>query len=185
MKNKVCYKSVFSVVTVLIMIFCISCKKLFKEEALTIPLQSYNGNELKVDGYYYRISSDNKGNPAYEIYFLYRNGVVLYGGFPLLSELPSREQSYMDGSYYSNMGSITNWGRFNVAGSDIKIEKWYPSSGGPYPVYLFGGAIENDTTYHLTYSKESHGEHKYEEENKLYHFKKLSPKPDSTNEFTN
>jgi hypothetical protein len=58
---------------ILILGLCVfaTCKR-DKEnvEDLTIPLRSYNGNELKTNGYYYRISQDNMGNTAYEIYFL-------------------------------------------------------------------------------------------------------------------
>lgn len=161
--------------------------KLDKEniEDLTIPLQSYNGNELKTNGYYYRISQDNMGNTAYEIYFLYRNGVLLYGGFPLLSELSESELSYADGTYHAQVKNKTNWGRYDINGNQIRLEKWFPSSGGAAPVYMHSGTIINDTLFHLTVSRESHGNHSVKPLNYHYHFKAFSPKPDSTNSYTN
>jgi hypothetical protein len=175
-------------ILILIIGLCVfaTCKR-DKEnvEDLTIPLRSYNGNELKTNGYYYRISQDNMGNTAYEIYFLYRNGVLLYGGFPLLSELSERELSYANGTYHAQANNKTNWGRFDINGNQIRLERWYPSSGGAAPVIMHSGVILNDTLFHLTVSQESHGNQTVKQLNQDFHFKAFSPKPDSLNSYTN
>lgn len=175
--------------SILILIFGLSvfatCKRDNRNiEELTIPLQPYNGDELKINGYYYRVSQDNMGNTSYQIYFLYRNGVLLYGGFPLLSELPERESSYANGTYHTQANNKTNWGRFDINGNQIRLEKWFPSSGGSAPVYMHSGTIINDTLFHLTMSRESHGDNSVKPLDYYYYFKVFSTKPDSTNSYT-
>ena len=163
-----------------------TCKRLSEnDEHLTIPLQPYSGTELKTNGYYYHVSEDNIGNTAYEIYFLYRNGVLLYGGSPLLSDLPERESNYANGTYHAQANNKTNWGRFDVNGNQIRLERWFPSSGGPAPVIMLSGTIINDTLFHITTSRESHGDNTVKPFYRYYHFKKFSPKQDSTNSYTN
>lgn len=178
---------VLSILILIIGLFVFATCKRNREniENLTIPLQPYNGSELKTNGYYYRVSQDNIGNVTYQIYFLYRNGVVLYGGFPLLSELPEIELSYANGTYYAEANNKTNWGRFDINGNQIRLEKWFPSSGGPAPVYMHSGTIINDTLFHITTSRESHGDNSAKPLDYYYYFKPFSPKPDSTNSFVN
>jgi hypothetical protein len=178
---------VLSILILIMGLFVFATCKREKENAedLTIPLSPYNGNELKTNGYYYRVSQDNMGNTAYEIYFLYRNGVILYGGFPLLSELPEREISYSNGTYHTQASNKTSWGRYDINGNQIRLEKWFPSSGGVAPVYMLSGTIINDTLFHLTASRESNGNNSVKTINQHFHFKQFSPKPDSTNSYTN
>jgi hypothetical protein len=173
-----------TLVVIVILAFC-ACRREKWGDKLTLPRQDYTGNELKVDGYYYRVSSDNLGNPAYEIYFLYRNGVILNGGFPLLSELPERELEFSNGTYRAQANNKTNWGRFDVNVNQIRFEKWFPSSGGPAPVIMLSGTIINDTLFHITASRESHGDNDVRSLDRYYHFKQFSPKPDSLNSYTN
>jgi len=164
-----------------------SCaKKQDKEEMLTIPKTNYIGTELNIDGYYYRLSADNMGNTAYEIYFFYRDGTVLFGGFPLQSQLFARETQFSNGEYYNQaIMSKTNWGRFQIINESIRFERWFPSSGGPARVYQQSGIILNDSTFHITTSTPSHGDGTPKVIDHTYHFKKFVTKPDSVNTYTN
>ena len=153
------------------------CKKLFPPEKLTIPLTSYTGDQLRIDGYFYEDSE-----PNFIIYILYRNGVILGGESVLGSEIAAKENALRNGEYYSYVKeNRLRWGRFIIVDHSIKFEKWYPSP--EFPVYQSAGEILNDSTFHISSSR--HGEDAFKAEDELYHFKKLSPKPDSTNEFTN
>jgi len=162
------------------------CRKIRgKEQELTLQIQPYTGNQLRVDGYYYWTSEDNEGNEAFQIFFLYRNGVILSGGFPLTIDLSDQEEEFANGEYYDHVkDDKISWGRFQISENIITYEKWYPSSGGPAPVYLHQGTILNDTTFQITSSRPSHGDGEFESLNRIYRFKHFAPKPDSTNTFT-
>ena len=138
----------------------------------------YSGNNLKIDGYFH-YDSDGRS----EIYLLYRNGVILYGGAPLLGDVGARESEFQNGSYYSHVNeSKTAWGRFIINDSNIKYEKWNTSTGGPLETFIASGAILNDTTFRITAVDHSNGDH-YDAD-KVFMYKKFSPKPDSTNTYT-
>lgn len=77
------------------------------------------------------------------------------------------------------------WGIFNIKNDSIVFERWYPSSGGPFPAYLRSGKILNDTTFVITKSFRSKIGNEEQQLNETYHFRKFSPKPDSTNIFVN
>lgn len=169
----------------LMLLASVACKRdLRNNNELTIPLQTYSGDEIKTNGYYYKIYQENSGDTTYEIYFLYRNGVVLHGGYSSPSEIAEDELSFANGTYYSNAQSRTNWGRFEVHGNQIRIEKWFPSSGGPAPVYMLSGSILNDTLFHLTRSRKSHDDFAERTIDYYYQFKAFSDKPDSTNDYS-
>ena len=53
-----------------------SCKSWLLDEILTLPRKDYIGNELRTDGYYYVSRQENHS----AVYFLYRNGIVLFVG---------------------------------------------------------------------------------------------------------
>ena len=116
-----------------------------------------------------------------------KNGVVLYGSSFNNIKLEDKENSYMDGSFYGNIEETKYyWGQFIVKENNIKFERWYPSSGGPLRTYVREGTILNDTTFHITesYHLQDGEKQDIDEEDETYHFKSLSPKPDSTNEYT-
>lgn len=160
----------------------LSCRGERWDDKLTLPKQNYNGNELRIDGYFYNITESNN----YEILFLYRNGTVLHGSYASFSELNGLEQSYIDGTYYNIIkNDKPSWGRFIIEGNVISREFWQPSSGGPLDTYTHSGVILNDTTFHITQSWKSHKPKKKNNLDRIYHFKQFSPKPDSTNAYTN
>jgi hypothetical protein len=174
--------TVISLFIVLIIFTFANCRKGRNDKELTLPLVSYSGVDLSLDGYYFEFQ-----NEQYEIFFLYRNGVILYGGSGItIAELSEFEGRYSNGQFYeSAKDSKTDWGRFNITGLNIKYEKWNPSTGGPLQTYLYSGIILNDTTFQITTSQDAHGNGDVHSVNYLYQFKKFSPKPDSTNQFTN
>ena len=80
---------------------------------------------------------------------------------------------------------ISFWGNFKIEGSNIKFETWFISDGGSKELHIKEGSIINDTTFVIIYSynvwKGDKNQQDYDE--KTYHFKKFSSKPDSTNLF--
>ena len=160
------------IITIFCMIILCGCK----DEELSLKRTPYTGNELRIDGYYYRKI------PDLEIRFFYRNGIVRYGGggYSSFEELDNciLNHQIVDGS------SKTDWGVFLINGNTIKFEMWYPPSGGGTPTYIREGEILNDTTFHITESYRSDGSER-SEKNEMYHFRQFYPKPDSTNKFIN
>lgn len=158
-----------------------SCRGERWDDDLTLPKQDYTGNQLRVDGYYYSITSNNN----YQIFFYYRNGCVLEAGVVEADNLAASEQSYMNGTFYNAVKNYKHdWGRFTIEGAMIKDELWKPNTG-PLEAYTSEGQILNDTTFKMTKSWRSCKPKKVREFEETYHFKQLSPKPDSTNTFTN
>ena len=169
--------TILLIVLSVLSMFLSCCSKLFPDEKLTLQRRDYAGNELRIDGYYYNVNYN-----VISIYFLYRNGIILYGySYPNLN-LDEIELKMLNNDMYNNSynKSKANWGVFIINEESIKIEKWEPSTGIGLPVYIREGNILNDTTFHITLSYDPKGSNK-SILNELYHFKKFAPKPDSTN----
>jgi hypothetical protein len=161
------------IVCFLMLISC--CNVLFPDENLTIKRRDYTGNELRTDGYFYFFQEST--NLIY-VRFLYRNGIILsVGGYspPDLEEVEKRILNPI-------MNSKDHWGVFVVDGNTIKYEKWIGSSSSSPKAYLYNctGNILNDTTIHFTESYNSES-NKTNTINEVWHFRRFSPKPDSTN----
>jgi len=150
-------------------------------EPLSRTKEPYNGNQLRIDGYYYR----NINDMIYDIYFFYSDGIVL--------SVSGSEESLEDANNYIFENFINSedykdiayqWGVFNINGNQIVFERWYPSEW-PYAAYCREGHISNDTTFIVTESYKLKNGEKTEVDaiNEMYHFKQFSPKPDSTNEW--
>ncbi len=139
------------------------------------------GNQLKIDGYYYFKS----GNDLYDTFILYRNGVILSGGGNAPDTDPFIFIENLFNSYQNNNSyqeKKIKWGLFVIDNNIIYMEKWHPSSGGAMLVYKRTGEILNDTTFIITKMiRSSTGNEVSIDE--TFHFKKFSPKPDSTNSF--
>jgi len=168
----------------------VQCEGLFKDDdLLSLPLTPYTGNQLRIDGYYYRIADE----PSYsdgtlygegaieECYFFYENGMALYlGGVGnSLEEMDEYVLRLIRSQNYKNIKFC--WGIFVVEGNIIKFDRWYPGAK-PYRAYVREGIILNDTTFHITKSYRSNGKER-DKEDEIYHFREFSPKPDSTNVF--
>ena len=159
-----------------------SCKKdILADDKLTLERRDFLGNQLRIDGYYYFMTEDN----LHYTYFFYENGIIIHGGgnAPNTSPIEFIENQFKSESYLKALKNHkTAWGVFQIEENRISFERWYPSSGGPAPVFIRSGEILNDTTFVITQSTRSKtGEQK--KLNEIYHFKEFSPKPDSTNTF--
>jgi len=163
-----------------------SCNKMpsSKDDELSLHLRNYTGTEIKTEGYWYYYDTHSTGN-RFTIYFFYKNGVI-FGGVSVKDyNLAQREEEFRNGQFYE-WGKDTKyeWGVFNVDSNKIAFERWYPGHP-PLPTYIRAGKIINDTTFVITevYRMKDGVKTDYSEENVTYHFKKFSPKPDSTNNF--
>ena len=164
----------------LVALSMVSCTKWFKDEEFTLSKQSYTGNELRTDGYYYEIE-DGK---IWSTYFFYRNGILHYGiASDTLDNDLDKYDTWFASDYYSEhpRKKRRRWGLFEINGDSIVFERWGILEGGD-PVLRFSGRILNDTTFIIIRC-----ENPYSGEackiNDLYHFRFFSPKPDSTNMF--
>lgn len=164
-------------------IFLNSCSKLFdkKDDELSIVRKSYDGNQLRIDGYYYRVGFKGEINDGY---FFFRNGVLIStGGITLsLDDMDNMMiKNYIDGKRYRKRK--IDWGVFVVKGDSIYFERWYPH--GPNMAYVRSGKIINDSTFHIKKSfRLVNGlETEIRERDEIYYFRVFSPKPDSTNNF--
>lgn len=140
-------------------------------EKLTIERQDYTGTALRLDGFYY-----NKKSLAH--FFLYRNGVMYYGGSGFGGHFGDMINFYSDAENYKNDYHLPySWGVFVVNGSEILFERWRSSDAfGGYPVSRFSGVILNETTLLVNFPAESVGQD-------TFIFYPFSPKPDSLNVF--
>lgn len=162
-----------------------SCISLFfNDEKLTLPKQSYTGNELRIDGYYYLRYTPPESSESYlDTYFLYENGIILNGGAVKEDEIGKLENKFKSTEWLDVVRKYKHrWGVFNIKGSKILFERWYPNSPALPVVYIREGKILNDTTFHITVSYRPNGSERSEED-EVYHFKQFSPKPDSTNNY--
>ncbi len=175
-------KSLIIIITVLLFS---SCKLFFPgPDKFTLQKQDYTGNELRVDGYYFKeFDSDCD---RIQVFFLYRNGIILYGGCPCVEDINAKEEEYKEkGTWYKHVKEDrVSWGLFVIENDSIRIEKYEPPSGPGYlPAVIREGAILNDTTFRIIRRYRDSGKKIIKEVDDLYHFKKFSPKPDSTNSF--
>ena len=163
------------------------CFKVFDDE-LSLPLTTYTGNQIRIDGYYYTIGSvyDVDKDAILEgviidSYFFYENGIVLnmYGVENSLEEMDETIEKFRSAKrvYDTKYG----WGVFVIEGNILKFELWMP--GTPRRAFVNECVILNDTTFHIIKSYRSNKTEE-REENELYYFRSYSPKPDSTNRFT-
>lgn len=179
--RKVCANMAYITVIVLLMGNC-SKDKIWQDDDLSLSRSDYNGNQLRVDGYFYQ----ERDGYFYTMYCLYTNGMLLYlgGGFSQ-AEVIELEDRIRNGSFYASAKEFkNNWGVFNIENNTIKFEKWY-AGDPPLKAYVRAGEIINDTTFVINESYRMQGGKKTEVRAKAetYHFKAFSPKPDSTNKF--
>ena len=168
--------SIFSLLLTLLLAGCILLER--DEEDLTFQKSPYNGVELKLNGYYYEDDSIPGDNVP--VYFFYNNGIVICAGGYSRTDFEEMEKEIAKREFIEKSKNIYwMWGLFKISNDSISFEKWYPASGG-YVVGIRSGKIINDTTFIITRYKHSHSDYEKTEE-RIYHFKEFSPKPDSTN----
>ena len=155
----------------------VSCNILHPDEKLTLQRKDYAGNELRIDGYYYYFV---QGVDRTVVRFLYKNGIVLWGGTYGITNI-NEVESEMLGLYSTVRKMKESWGVFLVEDDKIQYETWAEAPDGVcLATRKYFGYIENDTTIHIT---ESYYSGRNETRNEIWHFKQFDNKPDSTNKF--
>jgi len=157
-----------------IMLLLQGCLFLEKDEILP-SARPYTGNQLRMNGYYYRISSHN--NVISHPLVLYTNGISLFtysGSGDTLGEMDEYiRKHYVEENRYSTRKY--NWGVFFID-SNQTICMHFLYQDYPHREYVYEGVILNDSTFHITKSSN-------DIRNDIYHFREFYPKPDSTNKY--
>ena len=179
-------KSLSTIILSIILIMIVSsCKKMFEDEELSMERVDYTGTELRTDGYYYYRYQyyNSREDSLYDWFipwFLYRNGVWLYGGAWGYSRMEEVEKKFEDGSFYDLCkDDKLSWGVFQISDSVIEFEGW-DSGYLSKPTVKQYAKIVNDTTFCSCSKRPQKGENVM---GWWFHFKQFSPKPDSTNRF--
>lgn len=156
---------------------CGGLLEIFDDE-LNLKKESFNGTQLRLDGFYYHEIKYPQGDLLYDFYYLYKDGTLYTIG-------ASKDFNYYKKNFNGGIMQKENdtWGVFQIIEDSIKYERWYPAEVSKS--YIKEGTILNDTTFLITKSYRLRNGKKKELEtvNDIYHFKQYSPKPDSTNRF--
>ena len=180
-------KSAHVLFVIMICILFYSCESLIeilfgKNEELTFIKTDYVGDQLKIDGYYYHwYGKPYNDKSLMEILFLYRNGVVLWGGTQHFEELNIRESEFISGKYHQEITKNPMfWGILAIDSTTIQYEMLH---GGPFRAMIDSGIIINDSTFVILKRKSSYGTYGIKEKDlqDTFRLKPFSPKPDSTN----
>lgn len=152
-----------------------------KSDSLTMIKRPFNGNQLRIDGYYYQLYN----NQYFDAMIFYQDGTIITPGG--VKESIEDMDNYITNSFlkkedYKNV--MYWWGVFIIDNNNISFEMWYPSEA-PYKAFISEGKIINSTTFLITkrYRLVNGMQTNIKEINDEYHFKQFSPKPDSTNNF--
>ena len=163
----------------LLLVFCLSCEEPVIYKDFILKKIPYIGNELRMDGYYYRYL-DCESNKYIAACCFYRNGIVLHmgGGALSLKEADEYVKQFMERDVNSNY-ERSNWGLFVVDNQTIKFELYYPQEYFTRWTGIMEGVILNDTTFRITSFYDLSNDERYTV-NDTFYFRQFSPKPDST-----
>ena len=156
-----------------------ACEKMITWDEFALEKARYDGVELKIDGYYYRLTEDGR---CTSLHCFYNNGVLLYLGglYPTTTEADAYvRREFIADHRYREMR--TRWGLFEISNQKIKFERYYNSDQLTKSAYIREGRILNDSTFHITVSYRSDGSER-SGMNEYWYFHKFE-KPDSTNVF--
>ena len=155
------------------------------DDKLSLERVDYNGNELRIDGYFCRYNYVNKEPEPHGVtpYILYRNGIILGDVGVTADRISEMEENFKNGFYASNSKKYY-WGVFQINGDKIKYEKWV-AGDPPMWAFTYEGVILNNTTFVINkyYRMADMNKKAPKEVYWEYHFKQFNPKPDSTNRF--
>ncbi|HPM11985.1 MAG TPA: hypothetical protein PK734_00680 [Bacteroidales bacterium] len=157
-----------------------SCKKLITYDSFSLEKTEYKGSSLRIDGYYYQKETNNE-YCRLECY--YSDGVLLHmgGQFTTFEEMDNYVNSvFIQKKVQTN--DKESWGLFIIENNVIKTERYYPTDQFRKPLYIREGHVLNDSTFHISVSYRSNGT-EWGTNDETYHFRKYSPKPDSTQTF--
>ena len=169
---------------IILIVFAIftSCNFWEDDDELSMYRRPYDGNELRIDGYYWENLMLPDGRERIQVYFFYNNGILLSGESMLIDDIEKNENTFRNGTFHSFAKKYKdNWGIYQIHGDSIVFERWYPSSP-PYKASLRIGKILNDTTFLIRKVMHSDGSAP-RSLNETYYFKKFDGKPDSSNKF--
>ena len=167
-----------------------SCEREYLDEELSMKRTDYTGNELRIDGYYYRRYQfvDSKGVEQDDFIpcFLYRNGVSTYTYVYHYSEQEQAEEEFKNEGYPELMKNDRfRWRIFRIQGNTIEFEgqDYYSRAASAECVgFKKFGEIIDDTTFMITKEIVGGKVNEYAK-GAVFRFKQFSPKPDSTNRF--
>ena len=163
MKNK------FISVILFLVLVC-SCIRTLPDEKLSMIRTPYSGKEIRLDGCY--VSDPDELNKYSEYDFFYSNGVI----FALGDILNIKNINQFTGGIDFRSKDKASWGLYHVKDDTISAQIWKVSDDiSQYIVQKRFYKIVNDTTLAVDLIRD--GDITY------YHFKKFTPKPDSTNVF--
>jgi len=176
-KSREMKRYTYLIALMLVVLTSNTCKEEFTDEELTLSLEPYTGNELRLDGYYYEERND--ADKDIQIYIFYNNGLIYNNGF-LKDDFIGHEQEILTNPIYYD--DKHDWGIFQINRHLIKYETWTSTSAPGWPTIIFEGEILNDTTFVITKSHNPETDY-YHSGYAVYHFRQLDFKPDSTNPF--
>ena len=164
----------------------LSCKDFFiKDKEFSMKTIPYTGDELKINGYYYK-ECDNKYS---QVFVFYANGVQYGGnGVTTSTEIENRLLNPDFNKIYKDLQQY--WGPFEINSNDLKFE-FYDIFGNNWHTCIAHCKILNDTTFNvekITFSKTGKEVNVNMEGTSScflgeFYFKQFYPKPDSTNNF--
>ena len=167
----------------LFLINLISCKKLglCDDKELSLVRKDLNSNLLKTNGFYYRnAGTDYQGVKLYETVVFYKNGTIMLPG---TSEIEKLDDYIIMISKSNQSDTKFVWGLFDIDSNNISLNHWVAAQCG-YPAVLRTGEIINDTTFVLKKMKRWNSQGTTEQDIiEEFHFRQLSIKPDSINNF--
>ena len=158
-----------NIISLIFIVLFLSCDK-YSRKDFSFERMDYEGDEIQINGYFY----DKRNADEYEVFYLYRNGVVfgphIYRQHTSQSDLEENLRSRA--LTHTEDGTPPDWGIFQVIDDDVILEVWDQIGGGPYPVHRMEGVIQENNT--LDFSAINEG---------VFEFQEFSPKRDSTNQW--
>ncbi len=164
------------VLRAIVFVMAWSMSSCLRYSPMNMQRQEYLEKGFRIDGYYYNkinhYREGSKKDTSITAIVFYRNGFFSSDGFR------TNELGKVDDLLMQQKGPtvfLEGSGYYQVSGDSISIEFWTNASHFPVPTATVQAKILNDTTLKSTIL----GHHI----NDTWHFRRLSPKPDSTTIF--
>ena len=163
---------------IVFLFFLTDCSKDDKE--FLMEAKPYTGNELKINGYYYKKYINEKSL----VIIFYANGVQFGGqGYPIPST--EIESTLRDPEFIKKSRNYKdNWSPYEISNHVLRFEFYDYFIPVTWRTCIAHCEILNDTTFNIetiTFSKTGKNINESSDFLGEYHFKQFSPKPDSTN----
>lgn len=137
--------------------------------------QDNKGDKFRIDGYYFSSGEARDTSKINSVILFYRNGVFKHHksyNQPVSSHVAEEE---LVGEARVPRPFLEGFGYYVVRRNSITIEYWGYASHFPVSTLLVEGRALNDSTLDVEIFERN--------QKQLWHFKQLSPKPDSTTIF--